>query len=802
MREPDAPVLKCTASCHADRRTPDPADPGTLSVHLVVCLTDVLALIFPYLTDDPVALFRASHVCSTWRSVIMDSHAARLWPAAYHRLPGLRCRDPPLEGKPTWQRHRWLALVTAFRDSSDWGGLNEYTDQLSETNVPGEHLVRLEQLHADEGEEPREPLVAVTENCVVFEPRLTGHVDEPRTRSVLQVQPFSSSTTTGADSPPRDAFLIHGSPDPVEEIDDDGALTNGCDPFFKSTGVTQSRWMWTQSATHVDLFTLPTANLFIRVMHPDRLRILGTSCCDDWLVVLYRVPLDWSRSFASDPEIPWRHKDSPDHMATPCILTVYDLPNVILPHVELDRCLRLDAGGVGIEMAAAVWVPYEHGLTHSVVDPDAVHPFAVTDLDPWVVDRAHPTQPCRQLLKVVVNEQGDDRIVGQRLVVITFDVTDPTAPVTLVAWQPYGIIPNHTTYSEGEPYNFAEGGTCCSFRKWRLFGRILIGSTREGTCCPPIQFARDDSGHDRGATLAPNLQAVLINVTGAGFFAISVLFREPLLRAFLFHDDWEHVLERYLANLCGHDIVLAAQYDLRLAELAYLRMLFPADTTDAALTTLSSLVRSTPLHALAHLPRLPRQGTWHHAESMHRTRQDRLVIVLRASPVQTLFATSSTAGHTAMTWSGMRVEVWDVAGMRMVKRVAMPRTTEFVIGPGVPNPVWETENETVGSGSTAAVRTTDEAVVWDLLLPPRRGGDGPWDDAWVLDVLAQSMGARKEEDGDEDGPVRHVYSPGTVLYVTPTCTGLAVVRSLGAMRGAAVEKWQYGRPRASVEGGI
>ncbi|KAJ3367379.1 hypothetical protein GGF31_007544 [Allomyces arbusculus] len=828
MHEPDAPVLKCSAGCQADSPTTDPADAAAPSAHLAVCLTDVLALIFPYLTDDPVALFRASHVCRTWRSIIMDSRAPILWSAIYHKQLGLQCHDPPLESKPTWQRYRWLALVAAFRDDRDWGGLKEFADRLTEANVPDEHLIRLEQVHAvreyvpvgevaarcpywgvcdhtgaieEEGEETREPLVAVADNCVIFEPRLTGHLDERQTRSVLQVQPFlSSASDTG--SLPQEPFLIYGSPDPVEDIDNDGALMTVRDPFFKSTGATASRWVCTQSATHVDLYQLPTANLCIHIAHADHFHVLGTSCCDDWLIVLYRVPLAWSTVFESDPDVPWRHEDNPGHIAMPCILAVYDLRGVMAPHIESSQCLRLDASNVGITQAAAVWVPYEHGLTHSVVDPDAVHPFAVTDLDPWAVDPAHPTQPRRQLLKVVVNEQGDDRIVGQRLVVITFDVTDPTAPVTLVAWQPYGIIPNHTTYSEGEPYDFAESGTCCSFRMWRLFGRILVGSTREGTCCPPVQFARDDSGLAAETKVTPDLHAALTNVTRAGFFAVSVLLREPLLRAFHFLDDWEHVLERYLAHMCGHDIALAAQYDLRPTELAYLRTFFPADTTDAALTALSSIVRPTALHALAHLPRLPRQGTWYRVASMHWTRQDRLVIVSRASPVQTPFATSSTAGHTAMTWPGVRVEVWDVAGMRLVERVELPRTTEFVLGSGVPNPAWGMENETVSGGSTAAVRAIDEAVAQDMLLLPRRGEDWLWDDARVLDVLAQSMDARKEEGGDEDGPVRYVFSPGTVLYVTPTCTGLAVVRSLGPMRGAAVEIWRYGRPRASVEAGM
>ncbi|KAJ3357358.1 hypothetical protein GGF32_001100 [Allomyces javanicus] len=815
MREPDAPVLNCADGRHADLPVPDPANPAVLSAHLAVCLTDILVLIFPYLTTEPIALFRASHVCRAWRSIVMDSFAPVLWPAAYHQLPGLRCRDPPLENKPNWQRYRWLALVAALRDQSDWAGIKVLADRLAETNVPDEHLVRLEQVHAvraylpvgevvarcshflgvcdhvgaieDEGEEPRDPLVVVTENCVVFEPRLTGHVDELQTRSVVQVQSFSSSTPASADSPPRDAFLIHNSPDPVEEIDDDGTLTTSRDPFFKSTGATASWWMWTQSATHVDLYPLPTAKLRIRIAHADRLRILGTSCCDDWLVVLYRVPLDWSKSFASDPDVPWRHEDNPDHMATTCILAVYDLRSAILPLVELDRCLRLDATDVGIAQAAVVWVPYEHGLTHAVIDPDATHPFAVTEPDPWAAEPSHPTQPRRELLKVVVNEQGDDRIVGQRLVVITFDVTDPTASPTLVAWQPYGIIPNHTTYSEGEPYTFAESGTCCSFRAWRLFGRILVGSTREGICCPPIQFARDDSGLAPETMVAPDLHAALTNITRAGFFAISVLLREPLLRAFHFNDDWEHVLERYLAHMCGHDPILAAQYDLRPAEIAFLRTHLSADSTDStpdaidtALAILSSLVRPTPLHALAHLPRLLRQGTWYRVASMHWTRQDRLVVVSRASPVQTPFATSSTAEYTAMTWCGARVEVWDVAGMRLVERVELPRTTTFVVASSASNPAWGMVGQDVLRGGPAAtlasgpVQGLSDAAARDLLLSQWRGEGGagaPWDDAWVLDVLAQSMDAK--EDADEDGPVRHVYTPGTVLHVAPTREGLA-----------------------------
>ncbi|KNE61663.1 hypothetical protein AMAG_06471 [Allomyces macrogynus ATCC 38327] len=833
MREPGAPVLECAASRCADPPVADPANPAALSAHLALCLTDILALIFPYLATDPVALFRSSHVCRAWRSIIMDSHAALLWPAAYHQLPGLQCNDPPFEGELSWQRYRWLTLAAAIRDPSDWQGIAQLGAQLAETSVPDEHLVRLEQVHAvreyvpvgevvarcphflgvcdhagaieDEDDGPREPLVAVSESCVVFEAQMTGHLGELQTRSVLQVQPFSSSITA-AGPPPHEPFLIHGSPDLVEEIDVDGALTASRDPFFKSTGVTASRWMWAQSASHIDLYPQLTANLRIRVTHADQLRILRTSCCDNWLVVLYRIPLDWSISLASDPDVPWRHEDNPVHVATPCILAVYDLRDVELPHVELDRCLRLDASDVGITQCAAVWVPYEHGLMHTIVDPDAAHPFAVTDPDPWAFD-LDSHQPCRELFKVVLNEQGDDRIVGQRLVVITFDVSDPTASPTLVAWQPYGIIPNHTTYSGGEPYSFAESGTCCSFRMWRIFGRILIGSTREGICCPPIQFARDDSGLNCTAKIAPDLHAALTTVTRAGFFAISVLLRESLLRAFHFNDDWEHVLERYLAHLCGHDPVLAAQYDLRSAEVAYLRTHFSPGTN---LATLSHLVRPTPLHALAHLPRLPRQGTWYRVVSMHWTRQDRLVVVSRASPVQTPVATSSTAEHTAMTRYGVRVEVWDVAGMCLVKRVELPRTTEFVLGSGVPNPAWGMVGDNVRGGpapalASAPVQDLDDAADRNLLLPPWRGeggAGGPWDDAWVLDVLAQSVDVRREDADDEDGAVRSVYSPGTVLHVVPTCVGIVVVRSLGPMRGAAVEMWRYGRPRASLEGGL
>ncbi|KAJ3357351.1 hypothetical protein GGF32_001093 [Allomyces javanicus] len=236
---------------------------------------------------------------------------------------------------------------------------------------------------------------------------------------------------------------------------------------------------------------------------------------------------------------------------------------------------------------------------------------------------------------------------------------------------------------------------------------------------------------------------------------------------------------------------LAVQYDLELAEIAFIRINFNFDTGFAAL---SSLVRPFPLHALAHLPRMPQEGKWYCIASIHWTRQERMVVVLRESPL-TGTSRRHTGGHMVMY--GGRVEVWDVAGMRLAMRVELPATTAFALGSGP---------------AQVDTPTMDEAVARFLMLPAWHGEGGvggPGIDAWVLDALAQSIDPSRKEDrgGDlvgtlphEEGTVRHVHSPGTVLHVAPTCEGLAVVRSLGPMRGAVVEMCWYGRPQASVEG--
>ncbi|KNE70703.1 hypothetical protein AMAG_15458 [Allomyces macrogynus ATCC 38327] len=323
------------------------------------------------------------------------------------------------------------------------------------------------------------------------------------------------------------------------------------------------------------------------------------SCCDDWLVVLYRVPLDWPAHYARNLRVPWRDGDDPDVMTTPCMMAVYDLRNVALPRVDRDRCLLLDASEAGVQPVTAIWVPYSHGLAHSVVDADA-HPFPIAEPDPWAVADPASTSHRRQLLKVVVNEQGDDRIRGHRLVVVTLDVSTAATP-DLVAYQPYGIVPEDPTELRGaeQDESFATHGPCCSFTSWRLFGRILVGTPLDPVCCPRLQFARDDSGLEPGASIAPDFKAALTLISRRGFLAVSVLMREPLLRAFHFNaDNRANVVARYVAQICGMEHELLAEYDLHPLELAYIRaeLATTCRTSDATLNEWSTLIRPLPLH--------------------------------------------------------------------------------------------------------------------------------------------------------------------------------------------------------------
>ncbi|KAJ3358680.1 hypothetical protein GGF31_004995, partial [Allomyces arbusculus] len=398
----------------------------------------------------------------------------------------------------TWRDCRRLALISETRDRVNWYKLKQLSKRLASAgvvkNVDDSCEVRLEDVqiarkyvpveavvtqcpHFLDVPDGGEPFVTVTDKCVVFEPRLTGQLRTQQTRS---------------------------GPENVETIED-GDVVPGVDPTFKSAGATSTKWAYTRSATCIRLYPLAAANACIRVAHPKRLMMLAVSCCDNWLVVLYRVPLDWPSHLARNLRVPWRDGDDPDVMTTPCIMAVYDLRAVSLPHVDRDRCLLLDAVDAGVKPVTAIWVPYQHGLAHSVVDADAP-PFPVAEPDPWATTDSD-VAPCRKLLKIVVNEQGDDRIRGHRLVAVTFDVSTAVTP-ELVAYQPYGIVPEHPTELRGpeQDESFATHGPCCSYTSWNLFGRILVGTPLDPVCCPRLQFARDDSGLSADDVMAPDLK--------------------------------------------------------------------------------------------------------------------------------------------------------------------------------------------------------------------------------------------------------------------------------------------------------
>ncbi|KAJ3367384.1 hypothetical protein GGF31_007549 [Allomyces arbusculus] len=753
----------------------------------------------------------------------MDSHAPLLWPAVYHRLPDLRYCDSPLEtGNMTWRDYRRLVLISEIRDRVNWLNLKQLGERLASAGaVKGVDVncdVPLEKVHIARQYVPVEavvaqcphfldvpdggaPLVAVTEKCVVFEPRLTGELRAQQTRSFVQVQPLSPFTSS-AIPPHHDAVLLQSRPESVEIIRN-GNVVPSIDSFFKSAGATSTKWAFTRSATRVRLYPLLTANASICVAHPKRLSILDVSCCDDWLVVLYRVPLEWPRHFASDLSVPWRRNDNPDLMSTPCILAVYDLRAAQIPRAEPDRCFLLNAADAGVKAIGAVWVPYQHGLTHAVVDPDA-HPFPVPETDPWTVKEPTDTSR-RQLLKIMVNEQGEDRIRGQRLVVVSFDVSMQATP-KLVAWQPYGIVPEHPTKLRGaeQDESFAAHGPCCSYTAWRLFGRILVGTPLDPVCCPRLQFARDDSGLAPDAVIAPDFKAVLTQITRRGFLTVSVLMREPLLRTFHFNaGDRANVMTRYVAQLCGMDHERLVEFDLRPLESAYIQANL-ATTTRPNVATLAAwlpALRPAPLHVRATLPRVvlaPGQLTYHVAK-MHWTRRDRIVAISRpsasAAPLQQL--RSFFGNHDAFMHRGSRIEVIDVAAMRIVAVTDLPPTTEFQINHRRLNPAWydQFEDEPWYKPLVYERGPVIRRDHWDnaLMLPAWNSEldkDGPLTDEWVLDPVRIAW-----KHNWSGATRRRVCAPGTVLHVEPTAKGLAVVRSLGPMRGSVVELCTYSNQR-------
>ncbi|KAJ3364117.1 hypothetical protein GGF32_002497, partial [Allomyces javanicus] len=357
----------------------DAPEPQPVALHHdAVLLPDVLAHVFKYLTNA-AHLLRASQVCRVWRETIMNTHAPLLWPAAYRRVQGLCYHVPPLEqtARMTWRDCRRLALISEMRDRINWYKLRQLGKRLASAgvvkNVDDSCEVRLEDVqiarkyvpveavvaqcpHLLDVPDGGEPFLAVTDKCVVFEPRLSGQLRSQQTRSFVQVQPLSSSSKHSRDRPHRDAFLLHSGPEHVETIEDDEEVSD-VDPFFKSAGATPTKWAFARSATSIRLYPLPSVNLSIRIAHPKRLMTLDVSCCDDWLVVLYRVPLEWPAHFARNLRVPWRDGDDPYVMTTPCIMAVYDLRSVSLPRINPDLCLLLNAIEAGVKPVTAMWVP-------------------------------------------------------------------------------------------------------------------------------------------------------------------------------------------------------------------------------------------------------------------------------------------------------------------------------------------------------------------------------------------------------------------------------------------------------------
>ncbi|KAJ3367396.1 hypothetical protein GGF31_007561 [Allomyces arbusculus] len=757
----------------------------------------------------------------------MDTHAPILWPTVYRRLQWLRYEDKPLEeDRPmSWQECRRLALVAEVRDQHNWHKLKQLRRRLAsagaKTTADRELYIPVEDVHDARNYVPveavvaqcphfldvpedGEPFMSVTDSFVVFEPRISGNMRPQRATSFLQAQSLSQPVKfTG---PTRAPFLLHSVPEPVEKIDNHGDVITEHDCFFKAAGATSTKWVFVQSATHIHLYAQPAAHACIRVAHPKKLQILSMSCCDDWLVVLYQVPLDWSMDFVRNPRVPWRDGDDPKLMATPCILAVYDLRAVQIPRAEPDRCFLINAVDAGVRAIGAVWVPYQHGLTHTIVDPDA-HPFPVSEPDPWSVAKpVDASSPHRQLLKIVINEQGNDRTRGHRVVVVTFAVSWATPE--LVAYRPYGVVPEHSTEMRGGE-SFVTHGLCCSYTSWRLFGRILVGTPLDPVCCPRLQFARDDSGLAADDVMAPDLKAALTHITRGGFYAISVLMREPLLRPFHFTArDRESVVARHVAQICGMDHELLAQYELRQLESTYIATQLMAKSdrpSNAALAAWSLALRPAPLRVRATLPRLPRIAGEppYHITSLHWTRRDRLVAVSRPSPSAPPVARYVHQFSGLRSWlnHGTRIEVVDVAVMRIVVRTDLPPSPTYYL-PWSDNPLW---CDTPPIGVTLVeTRERDKSLsgFWRraLFLPMWRvdtDADGPLNDAWVLGPLAHAY-----RPSWRLSPRRNVYAPGTVLHVAPTANGLAMVRSLGPMRGSVVELCTYSKapaPPATVK---
>ncbi|KNE61679.1 hypothetical protein AMAG_18669 [Allomyces macrogynus ATCC 38327] len=769
---------------HDDKRAFAPRDP-----HPALIVPDIIALMFVFLNDTK-DLFRAGHVCRIWQDTIMHSHASTLWPSLYRRVLGERYAHPPLEsGVPSWRSMRRHLLTSAFRDRYDWAGLARLGSRIAtagrvkawknrEIEVPLDHAHLTRQYvrfgtviaHCPHllGVGARS-LVMVAETCVVFEPRVTGNAKRLLPRSFLQVQPFS----TVAPLPPP--FLLASGTESLEIVQNDGVIsTNFQDHHFFSAGASRTKWACTASALRVFLYPQHDPHARIEVVHPDRLQVEAVSCCDDWLVVTYQAPTAWLADLL-------RNGPVTDLQHTPFLLVVYDLHGVRMPEAKTDRCARVAATEVGVK-STAVWVPYGCHLRHAVLeDLEDPFPIAVPATDPWSSPLPQTASYRRRLLKAMTSEKVDDGVSGHRLVVVTFDVTGADQ-CDLVAWQPYGVLPeNSAAPASGEPAPYSSRGPCCSFKTWKMFGRILIGTPLDPMCCPRLQFARDDSGLDPDAAIPLDLKALLTNFAQHAFMAVARLIYDPLLHPLLRGHHQPDILARHINRIMGQlDDASVNHDDPSPSNTIFIQDQFCAASlpvpTAATVAAWSHHVLPAPLRIRATLPSFSR-GPDHpppmHVHSMHWTRRDRLVLVSRAS-VLPLAHVPHPYG-AAVTTRGARIDVLDIAAMRIVATAALPPTTAYHIDAYTSNPAWYGHEETARSVSK-------EGELRRALFVRERG---KLPDSWVIEPMLDAM--RNASRGTIESVRRVVNAPGTVVAVEVTSRGIVLVRSLGPAAGAVVE---------------
>ncbi|KAJ3367390.1 hypothetical protein GGF31_007555 [Allomyces arbusculus] len=691
----------------------------------------------------------------------MNSCAATLWPRLYCHVLGERYAHPPLEsGAPSWRAMRRHLMNAAFHDRRDWVGLARIGSRLTkagavkawkerETEVPLDHVhlarqyVRIGTVvaqcpHLSEVGRTASSFVKVGENCIVFEPRLTGSAKRLLSRSFLQVQPFS----TVAHSPPP--LLLASGTESLEVVQNDGTIsTDFPDRHFSCAGASRTKWAFTASALRVFLYPQHDPRARIEVVHLDRLQVEAVSCCDDWLVVTYQAPAAWLADLL-------RMGLVTDLQHVPFILVVYDLRDVQVPHVDPDRCVRLTAEEMGVK-SMPVWVPYGCHLDHAVLeDPEDTFPVAIPESDPWFPPLLRTASSRRRLLKVMAAEKVDDGVTGHRLIVVTFDVTY-AEQCDLVAWQPYGVLPeNPATQGKGAPFSL--GGPCCSFTSWKLFGRILIGTPLDPICCPRLQFARDDSGLDPGADIPLDLKALLTDLAPHAFMVVTRLFDDSLLHPIPRGEGDAHVLQRYISCVTGK------LDNTPPPDAIFVQDQFPAASWPAP-------TAATIAKCLDHPPA--------HVASMHWASRDRLVLVSRTSGLPLAYAPRPYG--TAVTTRGAHIAVLDSAAMQIVSKVTFPPTTAYHIDAYTSNPAWWEREETARSVSK-------EGELRRALFVRERGEVSG---AWVIEPMLDAMRAARR--GTIESVRRVVYAPGSVMGVEVTSRGIMLVRSLGPASGAVVE---------------